>query len=306
MKYSVIIPTYNRAELLKESIDSVLNQSYKDFELIIIDDGSIDNTEEILRSYGSEIKYKIIKNSGAEKARNLGAEIASGVYLLFLDNDDLYFPYTIEVYNIIIEQYNDPPLVLGQPLHFKDALEKTFSIEEIKNIEYAVYKDYFSKDRPVYSSSSMLAVRRDVFYSVGQFRHYYEKKEFFLDDIDFMLRAGTICPVIIIYKPLQFGYRWHSENSVKNLKRVLKSLSYLIEEEKEGKFAGGKKRRRERYSIIGGPMYFWIFMALRNGIIKESIGLLIKAWPMIAAGLIKKIVYLVKPKKRLNTIYLTK
>jgi len=306
MKFSVIIPTYNRSNLLKQTIDSVLQQSYTDFELIVIDDGSTDDTKTVLLNYGDAIIPVFRENSGAEKSRNAGAEIARGTYLVFLDNDDLFFPWTLKIYNELILHRNNPPFLIGQPLHFTDTLNAEFIPDKVNRIKFAEYRDYFSKDRPVYSSSSMLAVRRDVFYSVGQFRHYYEKKEFFLDDIDFMLRAGTISPVIIIYKPLQFGYRWHSENSVKNLKRVLKSLSYLIEEEKEGKFAGGKKRRRERYSIIGGPMYFWIFMALRNGIYKDSLRLLIKAWPMIAAGLIKKILYLILPKKKLDIINLAK
>ncbi|MCL6494210.1 MAG: glycosyltransferase family 2 protein, partial [Ignavibacterium sp.] len=117
MRFSVIVPTFNRVNLTVQTIDSVLNQTFKNYELIVVNDGSTDNTAEVLESYGNRIITINKENSGAEKSRNAGAEIAKGEYLCFFDSDDLMFPWTLEVYNKVIENQNFPPLVLGQPLH---------------------------------------------------------------------------------------------------------------------------------------------------------------------------------------------
>ncbi|AFH50181.1 Glycosyltransferase [Ignavibacterium album JCM 16511] len=302
MRFSIIIPTYNRSELLIETINSVLNQTFKDYEVIVVNDGSTDSTKEILDGYGDKIKAIHKENSGAEKSRNAGAEIAKGEYFCFFDSDDLIFPWTLDIYNKVIETEQLPPLVLGQPFHFSDFIPVAVIIGVKETVRYAVYKDYFSKDRTVYSSSSMIVIKRDYFYKVGMFRQHYAKKEYFLDDLDFMLRAGTINPTIIIFEPFQFAYRTHSENSVKNLRRVIKSLSYLILEEKQGIFAGGDVRKFERQAIIGGPCYYWLFKALANGIFGDSIKFFFKAYPYIFKGLIKKIRNKFRTKIPLKTI----
>jgi len=87
---SIIIPTYNRASLVMKAIDSVLAQTYKDYELIVVDDGSTDNTKELLQHYGDDIKYIYQHNGGVNKARNTGIDAAVGQYIALLDNDDLW------------------------------------------------------------------------------------------------------------------------------------------------------------------------------------------------------------------------
>ena len=87
---SVIIPNYNYAEYLRESIDSALNQDYQEIEVIVVDDGSTDESSEILRSYGNQIRVIEIKNSGAPTARNFGLMNANGYYIAYLDADDFW------------------------------------------------------------------------------------------------------------------------------------------------------------------------------------------------------------------------
>jgi glycosyltransferase involved in cell wall biosynthesis len=91
-KVSVVIPTYNRGWILKEAIDSVLNQDFKNFELIVIDDGSADGTGDIIDAYGSEIKAVQQPNKGVSAARNRGIAAAEGQLIAFLDSDDLWLP----------------------------------------------------------------------------------------------------------------------------------------------------------------------------------------------------------------------
>lgn len=96
---SVIIPTYNRAHMVGRAIQSVLNQTYQDFELIIVDDASTDNTEEVAKSFNDErLQYiRHEKNSGSSVApRNTGIELARGEYIAFLDSDDEWLPQKLE------------------------------------------------------------------------------------------------------------------------------------------------------------------------------------------------------------------
>ncbi len=95
---SVIVPTYNRAHLLGRALQSIMNQTYKDFEVIVVDDGSIDNTEEIVRSFRAlGIRYiRHEKNKGEAAARNTGILAAKGEFIAFLDSDDEWLPEKLE------------------------------------------------------------------------------------------------------------------------------------------------------------------------------------------------------------------
>jgi glycosyltransferase involved in cell wall biosynthesis len=107
--FSVIIPTYNRANFLYKAIESVLSQTYKGFELIIIDDGSTDNTKEIISKYQDErIIYFYQENKERSAARNQGIALSSGKYICFLDSDDYYLNNRLELLYKEIEKLNFP------------------------------------------------------------------------------------------------------------------------------------------------------------------------------------------------------
>jgi glycosyltransferase involved in cell wall biosynthesis len=103
---SVIIPTFNRGWILKEAVDSVLAQDYKGFELIVVDDGSTDNTSEILASYGNDIRVLFQENKGVSASRNRGIAETSGQFIAFLDSDDLWLPQKLSTQ---VEFYNQMP-----------------------------------------------------------------------------------------------------------------------------------------------------------------------------------------------------
>ena len=87
--FTIVIPSYNRGHIVGRAIESVLNQSYSDFEIIVVDDGSTDNTKEVVCQYmDSRINYFFQENSGVSVARNTGSKLAKGDYLVFLDSDD--------------------------------------------------------------------------------------------------------------------------------------------------------------------------------------------------------------------------
>lgn len=108
MKISIITPTHNREKIIERTITSILNQTYSDWELIIIDDGSSDNTLEFLKRYVNNKKIKVIgykKNRGVNYARNRGIEMSSGDYITFLDSDDEFYENSLEVIVNYIKKY---------------------------------------------------------------------------------------------------------------------------------------------------------------------------------------------------------
>lgn len=107
--FSIIIPTYNRADLLGKSVTSALNQSYPNFEVIVVDDGSTDNTEEVMSKF-SDPKLSYYKKENEERgaARNFGMDKAKGRYVTFLDSDDYFYPWYLSHAYESINKYNFP------------------------------------------------------------------------------------------------------------------------------------------------------------------------------------------------------
>jgi len=108
--FSIVIPTYNRAAFIGKAIDSVLAQTYRHWELIIIDDASTDNTQEVLEKYTDpRIKsYRNEVNKERSASRNRGIELATGDYICFLDSDDYYYPHHLEILHQKIQALSQP------------------------------------------------------------------------------------------------------------------------------------------------------------------------------------------------------
>lgn len=95
--FSIVIPAYNRADIIEKSIQSVLTQEFQDFEIIVVDDGSKDNTVDVVKSISdSRIRLITQQNGGASRARNRGVEEARGKYIAFLDSDDVFLPHHLK------------------------------------------------------------------------------------------------------------------------------------------------------------------------------------------------------------------
>ena len=146
LKISIIIPTFNRGELITNSIKSVLNQTFQNLEVIIVDDGSSDNTKEIVKKIKDKrIKYiRLKENKGASNARNIGIKNAHGQYISFQDSDDIFYPNKLEeqLKNIINKRsnfdfckinviYNDSFSYFYPNKIVEDRLEKTDFFNEL-------------------------------------------------------------------------------------------------------------------------------------------------------------------------------
>jgi len=153
IKVSVIIPTYNRAEYVTQAIDSVLAQTYADYEIIVVDDGSTDNTKDVLLPYMDRIRYIYQENAGASAARNTGIKAAKGDWIAFLDSDDEWLPEKLAVQmcaverhsqlvahmvNINLTNYNDP--YPNSFLHCKFPFEENEGIIDDPFISHFTYR----------------------------------------------------------------------------------------------------------------------------------------------------------------------
>ena len=191
---SVVIPTYNRLPRVKDAVESVLKQTYRDFEFWVVDDGSTDGTGEALRAFGNKIKYIFRDNRGVSAARNLGARVSRGKYLAFLDSDDLWEPEKLETQVRCMEA--NPHF----PLCYTDEIWIRRGIRVNPKKRHAKYSGWiFEKCLPlcIISPSSAL-MKRSLFEEIGGFDETLPLCE----DYDFWLRVTCRYPVLFIDKKL--------------------------------------------------------------------------------------------------------
>ncbi len=193
MKVSVIIPTFNRAAFLKEAIDSVLSQSYRDFELIVVDDGSTDSTREILQDYQG-LTYLYQENRGVSAARNKGIQAAQGEYIAFLDSDDLWTRHKLQIQVAWMEANPEIPACYTDEIWIRQGKR----VNPMK--KHQKYSGWiFDKCLPlcIISPSSIL-IRRELLQQVGGFDESLPVCE----DYDLWLRITKDYPIHFIPKPL--------------------------------------------------------------------------------------------------------
>ncbi len=164
----VIIPTYNGLPYLKDAIRSVLNQTHKDLELYVIDDGSTDDTEAYVASIKDKrVHYHRKKNGGQAEARNLGIKLSDSTYIAFLDADDIWYPEKLEKQVNALGPRDDYAMVYG----FHELIDE--NSKEVGQVRYSRSGDlshYLLGGNKISGSASMVLIRRNVFDKVGEFR----------------------------------------------------------------------------------------------------------------------------------------
>jgi len=270
--------------MLLQTIDSVNRQKFDDFELIVINDGSTDDTEKLLAERRDNITLVNCKNNGPEEARNAGIKAAQGDYLAFLDSDDLLVPHALQIYHELLAR-TKAALLIARGKGFRDVFDTSGDDMAFGATEFQVAKDYLSKKSSVWLSSSFLVVKRELCLRHGIL---FRKGTFPVDDTDFMLRSGIFGPCVFVNSPVTVGYRVHESNSIHDICRNLEKIGYLLRLEKGGAYPGGRKRKFDRIALIGGHIQNWVTKGLRAGYYKPSMKLLLRGAVPLAAIVVKK------------------
>jgi len=205
---SIIIPTYNRYKSLPLSIKSVLDQTRDNWELIIIDDGSEDSTQEVLKDYLNDdrIKYYYQENQGVSVARNSGAMLATGDYIIFLDSDDIFFPDLINhIYEAEFYKYD---LICWQVLKNIDGKEKIWKTQQLDGM--------YNNIKATFLAGS-ICFKKSIFLQAGG----YDPKMSFGENYELGMRVCEQANLKIksINKPLlyyEIQTQNRSSNSIKN------------------------------------------------------------------------------------------
>jgi len=208
-KVSVNIPCYNSAPFIKATLESVLNQTYKDFEIIVIDDGSTDDTEKIVKSIKDpRIKYLYKVNEGLSKARNRAIDFSIGEYIAFLDHDDLWLPDKLEKQIKLFEDNKGLGLVFSDTYVLKNnKKENATYFKRCKPKKGYIFEELLF-GRSNFIPLLTVMMRKNIFKEIGQFKEEYVIGE----EYELFLRAAEKYEFDYVNKPLA-TYRIHSGNT---------------------------------------------------------------------------------------------
>ena len=224
---SVIIPTFNRAPLLLRAITSVLNQGYKNFEIIVVDDGSIDETETLLSPMIKlgNIKYFKQENLGVSAARNFGSSQALGDWIAFLDSDDEWLPSKLELQIAFLQVNPNVSIVYGAEVWMRNGVRVNQSLVHQKFGGWIFDKCV----QQCFIAPSSLLIKKSLLLSLEGFDPDFKVCE----DYDLWLKMSSLYEVGFISEPLMIKYGGHTDQlstqfvamdfwRIKSLNRILK------------------------------------------------------------------------------------
>ncbi len=219
-KVTVAIPAYNAERCLRETLESVLAQTLSPHEILVVDDGSSDGTEDIVRSFGDRVRYIKQPNQGIAGARNTAIQNATGDWIAFLDHDDLFLPTKLEKLVAVVD--SNPELVVAYSTFtylYSDGSTKDMPVFPAKDLWPAIrYRT------PILPSTAL--VRRSALLEIGGFRKFYGT-----DDWDLWFR------LIRRYSPSAFQeipesltmYRWWEGNESRNFMPIAGQVLAMLD-----------------------------------------------------------------------------
>ena len=225
---TIIIPTYNYAEYVREAVVSVIGQTYRPIEIIVVDDGSQDNTREVLAEFinAGKIHYIYQDNKGLAAARNTGLRSSGGEYISFLDADDLMDEKKIEIQARYLDQHPECGVTFSDFRFFKDNDRSNLIKPPVHHSGELTLRDFIRGNfMPVHTT----LVRQDVFKKAG----YFDESLRECEDSDLWIRAMMAGIRFFYMDQVLAFYRLHGRQMVGSPVRLYKTLIEVITRYKE-------------------------------------------------------------------------
>ena len=245
--FSVVIPVHNRRHLIDETLQAVDAQTFRDFELVVVDDGSTDGTADRVRELRPDALVLRQENRGCAAARNHGAARARGVYLAFLDSDDCWLPDTLAVFAQVIHEHREPSIICGVLLPFSGRVADVAAPAD-RSVHATAYDDFHrgaSRERWALGVAHTV-IRREAYLAVGG----CAEKDVNWTDSDVLFKAGTASGCVVLQAPVTLLYREHEGATTRNFDKGLAGAEYVIDQERRGAYPGGPERAHERRQQI--------------------------------------------------------
>ncbi len=236
-KVSIVIPTHNRADLLRSAIASVMEQSYKDWELIVIDDNSTDHTYKIVNCVNDR-RVRYFRNtgkSGPSVARNIGMSKATGEYIAFLDDDDIWLPKKLEKQVAVLEKSTKKVcgIYSNRSLIDKNTGKIISKKPDVEKFSGSLLKQLIIKN-PIHTSTFVF--RKECISKIG----YFDESMRYSEDRDFWIRLSMNWNIKYIDEPLiKAFYHGNShlstnlEGQIKGREKIIKKYDHLIRQNRK-------------------------------------------------------------------------
>lgn len=231
---SIVIPAYNHERYIRKTVKSALNQTYKNIEVIIINDGSTDSTDKIcidLASKNQAIKYYFHENMGAHNTLNKGISIASGEYIAILNSDDIFYTNKIERCIEIVNKNKAIQFITGSVkfINENDVIQTKGTSVDWQKRAHEFY--HLTKYLPISClNENFMATTSNMFFSKSLWKHVGQFNALrYCHDLDFMMAAYRNCAYYYDENTFHIQYRVHSQNTIKeDISKVMIELSAVI------------------------------------------------------------------------------
>ena len=240
--FSVVIPLYNKSFLIKRAIDSVLSQTYQDFEIIVVDDGSKDYGAEYVKEYTDvRIKYYYKDNGGVSSARNYGIEKAHGEWIIFLDADDVFEPNAFEYFIQLINRYPETKVFIGQ-----QETQKNVSALESKRTHFPLLMMWLNR---FYPRPGAVLIHKDLLHKIGGF----DERQSFYEDQEYGLRT-LLCGSVVYFNKQTVKYNQDGTGLSGSSHPIEKEMAYYIPEYVE---TSSFWHKALLYENLEAEIYWW-------------------------------------------------
>lgn len=275
MKFSIIIPVYNKQDYLKLTLQSVLDQKFTDYEVLVIDDGSSDNSVAVASQFqDARIKLITQRNAGVSVARNRGIDAAQGEWVCFLDADDWYHPDYLYELEVMSREYHERDVIAARFVPMPDKQDWVPTAWALSNREYELINNLptrWLKGIPFFTGS--IAIRRNLLLSM---QPCFPVGEHSGEDLDLWFRLAEKTPILLLKQPL-VAYRTFVSSGLSMTSHHGVNSPYLVRMALRAQFLPSELMN----STLDYITHFYITaarMAACTGSRAQALELLVKEW----------------------------